>query len=133
MQKGVVFTSIRRLKPQQKRKGNTQKEEDQVSELSEIPEGVLAGFAGKGRSRRWFQIRDSSKGYGDGRVQVMRDSLWFSGLTEVKRNVGMMVLAQKEDFGYHHEGLLSLPLILGNTRKAWKGEKQGVSGCDEHA
>lgn len=93
----------------------------------------MAGFEGKGRSGRCFQIRNCSKGYGDGRVQVMRDSLWFSGLTEVKRNVGMMGLAQKEDFGYLYKVLLSLPLNLGNARKAWKGEKQGVSGCDEHA
>lgn len=45
-------------------------------------------MAGFGRSGRLFQMRDSSKHSGDLRIQVVRDDLWFPGLTEVKRNAG---------------------------------------------
>jgi hypothetical protein len=44
-----------------------------------------------------LQIRDCLSDTGI-RVQVMRNDLWLLGVTEVNRNVGMMGLAQKQEF-----------------------------------
>lgn len=71
-----------------------------MNALSGIPEAVWAGFEGEGRSGRLFQIRGCSKGCGDGRAPVMRDDLWFSGLTEVKRNVGHDGISPERSFRY---------------------------------
>lgn len=71
-----------------------------------------------------FQIRGYSKQYE--RVQVMRDELWFLGVTEVNRNVGHDGFSPEIRFCYLQKGLLSPLTCREASREVWRGEKEDL-------
>lgn len=65
-----------------------------------------------------FQIRSCSKKYGDERIKLTKENLWFLELTKANRNLGHDGISPAMRFGYLQSGLLNLLLILGSSHES---------------